>query len=242
MTDSNVILPPDYLRRMLAAWSPGTGLVSSPPAGVRPEGLWGAVECAFLNGHQAKWQLAADSLGLGFAQGKNLFTTRALVEASGGLASLGRDLAEDVACTKMVRRAALRVRLVPRPFAQPIGRKTRSAVWDRQLRWSRVRRQGFPLLFLAEPLSGPVLPVLALAVAAAAGAAPWLAVPGFVVLWYGAERAMLAGMDWPASARDLLAAGLRDLLLLPLWGATFAGRGFVWRGTPMAAGPGPAAD
>jgi hypothetical protein len=49
-------------------------------------------------------------------------------------------------------------------------------------------------------------------------------------------------MGWPASARDLLAAGLRDLLLLPLWGATFVGRGFVWRGTPMAAGPGPAAD
>jgi ceramide glucosyltransferase len=236
MTDSNVILPPDYLRQLVGCWSPGTGLVSSPPAGVRPEGLWGRVECAFLNGHQAKWQLAADALGFGFAQGKNLFTTRGLVERSGGLVVLGRDLAEDVACTKMVRRAGLRVRLVRRPFAQPIGRKSKPAVWDRQLRWSRVRWLGFPALFLLEPFSGPALPILALVAEAAFGGAPWALVPAFLMLWYGAEWILLRAMGWPAAPRDLAAAAVRDTLLLPLWLATFAGRGFVWRGTAMAPG------
>jgi ceramide glucosyltransferase len=240
MTDSNVILPRDYLRQLVGAWQVDTGLVSSPPAGVRPDGLAGALECAFLNGHQAKWQLAADALGFGFAQGKNLFTTRALVEAAGGLAALGRDLAEDVACTKMVRAAGLRVRLVRRPFAQPIGRKTFAAVWGRQLRWSRVRWQGFPGLFLIEPFSGPILPLIALVVAGLAGA-PWVLLPGFLLLWYGAEWVLLRAMGWPSGPRDLLAAGLRDALLIPLWVATFAGRGFVWRGTAMAPGRGGAA-
>ncbi len=35
MADSNVLLPPDYLQVLLARWTPGTGLVSSPP-GRRP--------------------------------------------------------------------------------------------------------------------------------------------------------------------------------------------------------------
>ena len=236
MTDSNVILPRDYLRQLLQSWRTGTGMVSSPPVGVRPQGLWGALECAFLNGHQARWQLAADALGQGFAQGKTLFTTRALVERAGGLAVLGRDLAEDVACTKMVRGAGQQVRLVPRPFAQPIGRRDFRAVWGRQLRWSRVRWHGFPALFLLEPLSGPVPALLALLVAALLGGAPWGLVPLFLALWYGAEALMLRVMGWPAGPRDLLAAVLRDALLPLLWVATFTGRGFVWRGTAMAAG------
>jgi len=242
MTDSNVILRRDYLRQLVGAWSTGSGMVSSPPVGIRPDGLWGSLECAFLNGHQARWQLAADTLGLGFAQGKTLFTTRALVEGAGGMAALGRDLAEDVACTKMVRKAGLSVRLVARPFAQPIGRRALSAVWGRQLRWSRVRWQGFPALFLFEPLSGPLLPLLALIAAAVWGGLPWALPVMFAVLWYGAEVMMLRLMGWPCGPRDLAAMILRDLMLPVLWAATFAARGFVWRGTAMAPGQNPAAE
>ncbi len=242
MTDSNVILPRDYLRQLLAAWTAETGMVSSPPVGIRPDGLWGALECAFLNGHQARWQLAADTLGLGFAQGKTLFTTRGLVEGAGGLAALGRDLAEDVACTKMVRRAGLRVRLVQRPFAQPIGRRALSSVWGRQLRWSRVRWHGFPALFLIEPLSGPALPLLALVAAAIWGGLGWWCVPLFAVLWYGAEAVLARVMGWPCGLRDLAASVVRDLMLPVLWVATFAARGFVWRGTAMGPGRNPGTE
>ncbi len=34
LADSNVLLPPDYLTRLLDQWTPGTGLVSSPPIGI----------------------------------------------------------------------------------------------------------------------------------------------------------------------------------------------------------------
>ena len=47
--------------------------MSAPPVGSHPDGFWAALECAFLNTYQARWQYFADTLGLGFAQGKTLF-------------------------------------------------------------------------------------------------------------------------------------------------------------------------
>ncbi len=49
LADSNVLMPPDYIARLLAAWTPGTGLVSAPPIGWQPDGEWPELECAHLN-------------------------------------------------------------------------------------------------------------------------------------------------------------------------------------------------
>lgn len=231
MTDSNLMLPPDYLRQVVAAWGEETGLVSGPAFGDRPDGWGGRLECAFLNGNQARLQLAADELGTGFAQGKTLFWSRPMLDGAGGLPVLGRWLAEDVASTKLVRGMGRKVSLTARLFPQPVGRKSLRQVWDRQLRWSRIRRQGFPGLFLLEPANGIVLPLLLLL---ASGVAPLWAV-AFAALWYGAEWAMMARAGWPSSWRDAVAMPLRDALLLPLWITTFRQKGINWRGNSMQA-------
>lgn len=228
MTDANLLLPPDYLDRLVAEMRDDTGLVSAPPAGILPEGLAGAVEAAFLNGFQARWQLAADTVGLGFAQGKTLMWRRGVLERAGGLAALGRDLAEDVAATKTVRDQGLKVRLARLPFGQPIGQRRLRLVWDRQLRWSRVRRAGFPALFALELLVTPWAPALGLALS---GGLAWL--PLLLAIWYGAEWAMTRAYGWPSRPLDLAAAILRDLAMPPLWLATWARRGISWRGTAM---------
>ncbi|MBK5947157.1 ceramide glucosyltransferase [Rhodobacter veldkampii DSM 11550] len=240
MADSNLLLPPDYLRTLVAAWTPGTGLVSSPPVGIRPQGLWGAVECAFLNAYQARWQLAADQVGLGFAQGKTLFWNRKILDYAGGLAALGAEIAEDVNATKLVRAAGLNVRLTPQPFAQPIGQRSFAEVWGRQLRWARVRRLGFPALFVPEVLTGALAPMAALTAVVAAGAAPLASLPAYALVWYGTEAALARGAGWPMGPRDLAAALLRDLMVPAVWTWAWAGRDFVWRGNTMAAPARPA--
>lgn len=240
MADSNLLLPPDYLRTLVAAWTSGTGLVSSPPVGIRPQGLWGAVECAFLNAYQARWQLAADQVGLGFAQGKTLFWNRKILDHAGGLAALGAEIAEDVNATKLVRAAGLNVRLTPQPFAQPIGQRSFAEVWGRQLRWARVRRLGFPALFVPEVLTGAVAPMAALTAVVAAGAAPLASLPAYALVWYGTEAALARGAGWPMGPRDLAAALLRDLMVPAVWTWAWAGRDFVWRGNTMAAPARPA--
>ncbi|PLL12717.1 ceramide glucosyltransferase [Tabrizicola sp. TH137] len=231
MADSNLLLPPDYFDRLLARHAPGIGLVTSPPIGIRPQGLWAALECAFLNSNQARLQLAADSLGQGFAQGKTMMWDRAFLDAHGGLAPLGARLAEDVAATRLVRGAGLRVALTARPFPQPIGRRSLAQVWHRQLRWSKVRRDGFPGLFLAEPLNGGLLPLLAIGAAQGLPAAAL-----FALLWYGAETALAARAGWLARPAHALLFPLRDLMIPALWLATLRNTRFEWRGNLMAPG------
>lgn len=228
MADSNLLLPPDYLDQLQALRGPDVGLVSSPAYGCGASGLAARLEAAFLNGNQARLQLAADALGQGFAQGKTLFWNRAFLTRAGGLAALGGKMAEDVAATRLVRDHGLKVRLSARPFAQPLGQRGLRQIWDRQLRWSRVRRDGFPLLFLFEPLNGALLPGLAVLAAAGAPAAA-----AFLILWYAAEWAMLARAGWPAAGRDALLLPLRDLCLPVIWAATFRQRGVTWRGTAL---------
>ncbi len=228
MADANLLLPADYLATVVAAWGPQTGLVSSPAVGTRPQGWGGHLECAVLNANQARLQLAIDSLGNGFTQGKTMLVNRALIDRAGGFAALGEYLAEDATATKMVRGLGLRVTLTPMPFSQPVGKRSLRSVWDRQLRWSRVRRDGFPVLFAFELANGAALPTVLALVAGG----PVVAL-GYLGIWYLAEALLIRRCGWPGSWRDLVALPLRDLMLPALWLATFARRGFEWRGTAM---------
>ena len=163
IADSNVLMPRDYIERLFASWRDDTGLVASPPIGCRPDGVWAEVECAFLNTYQARWQYIVDTFGFGFAQGKTMLWRRADLDAAGGIEALGKEVAEDAAATKVVRGAGLKVRLVDRPLAQPLGRRSAAEVWNRQLRWARLRRASFLLYFLPEIFSGGVLPMIGVA-------------------------------------------------------------------------------
>jgi ceramide glucosyltransferase len=234
LADSNVLMPRNYIEQLFASWRADTGLVASPPIGSHPQGSWAELECAFLNTYQARWQYIADTFGFGFAQGKTMLWRRADLERAGGIAALGKEVAEDAASTKIVRDAGLKVRLVDRPFAQPLGRRSAGEVWHRQLRWARLRRASFFLYFLPEALSGGVLPTIALTLAATAFDLP--AVPSAVVfgmLWYGAEMLLAAAAGWHVSARYPIYCLLRDLLLPVLFVSALHGDDFVWRGNEM---------
>lgn len=231
MADSNLLLPADYIWRLLDAQASDVGLVSCPPIGCRPDGLWARLECAFLNGNQARLQLAADSLGFGFAQGKTMMWDPTFLNRHGGLAALGKNLAEDVAATHLVRQAGLRVALPHTPFTQPIGRRSLGQVWKRQVRWSKVRRDGFPALFLLEPLNGALLAIVTAGLGGGIGLAAMVA-----ALWYGAETVLCLREKWIGRWSDVLLFPLRDALIPMIWVSTLRNRAFEWRGNSMSPG------
>jgi ceramide glucosyltransferase len=230
MSDSNVLLPRDYIQRLLSRWAPGTGMVSAPGIGTAPQGAWAELECAFLNTYQARWLLAADSLGFGYAQGKTMLLRRSDLEPAGGIGALTAEVAEDLAATKILRRAGLKVRLALDPFLHPLGRRSLSEVWRRQVRWARLRRAGFPAIYAQEIAAGGLLPIALLAwLAWAEGLHPgW--VGAFALAWYGAEALVAVAAGWRLSPRAALFWVLRDLLQPVLWTAGWAGSRFEWRG------------
>ena len=235
MADSNVLMPRDYLSSLLATWRMDTGLVCAPPIGGMPDGFWAEVECAFLNTYQARWQYAADTVGLGFAQGKTMLWRRSDLDAAGGIGALGAEIAEDAAATKVVRRAGLRVRLVDRAFVQPLGFRRPNQVWSRQVRWAKLRRATFPLYFLPEIATGSVLPLIAAAFAAPLlELSPATAVLGLTGFWYACEAALAHGAGWHVGRYSPLAWIVRDLMLPVLWTQAWIGKSFSWRGNDMS--------
>jgi ceramide glucosyltransferase len=239
LADSNVLMPPDYIDRLLAAWRPDTGLVAAPPIGSQPDGFWGELECGFLNTYQARWQYSADALGFGFAQGKTMLWRRADIDRAGGLRALGREAAEDAAATKLVRAAGLRVRLADQPFPQPLGARRFAEVWRRQVRWARLRRASFPVCYAPELVSSASLPLIAAAIAAfAVGLSPLVGALLLASLWYGLEALLAGRMNWHLTVWSPLAWLVRDLMLPALWLMGWFGSGFVWRGNAMRAAAG----
>jgi ceramide glucosyltransferase len=229
--DSNLLVTPDYLQAVVAQWQrPDTGMVSAPPIGSEPEGLWGEVECALLNTHAARWQYAADALGLAFAQGKTLSFRRSDFSYD-LMKALGEEPAEDAAATKCIRAQGLNVRLVAPPYTQPLARRDAAQVWSRHLRWTRLRRMTFPLVFIPEICTGLLVPLIAACLTSIEWGMPvWVALIVLPTIWYGCEILLARIAGWPLSWRSPLAFILRDLMLPLLYVSAWTGSQFEWRG------------
>ena len=158
-----------------------------------------------------------------------------ILERAGGIETLAKEVAEDAAATKIVRGAGLKVRLVDRPFPQPLGYRTAAEVWHRQVRWARLRRASFFAYFLPEAVSGGVLPMIALAVVAPAVGLPAGAERGCLRRSFGTA----ARRSWPRSpagtSRRVIRSSVcsRDALLPVLFVSALQGDDFVWRGNEM---------
>jgi ceramide glucosyltransferase len=234
IADANVMMPGDYIQRLMARWRWNSGIVCSPPIGAEAGSFAAEVECAFLNTYQARWQYAGETFGFGFAQGKTMLWRRDVLEAGGGVEALGAEIAEDAAATKLIHRAGLSAHLVDAPFVQPLGARTWREVWMRQVRWARLRRATFPLQFAPELITTSLLALGAAFIAAPAfDGSPWLFLSAAALLWYGAEAMLALSAGWRIDKTSPLAWIVRDLSLPLLYVQAWTSNQFTWRGTAM---------
>jgi ceramide glucosyltransferase len=235
LADSNVLMPSDYIQRLLMSWRRRTGLVCSMPLGSRAQNLWAELECAFLNTFEARWQYCAEAMGLGFAQGKNMLWQREVMDKGGGIRSLATNITEDAAATTLVRRQGLTVNLADNPFEQPLGMRTAADVWSRQARWKRARRKTFPLLYFPEIFAGAVLPCLAAGYAALIlDVSATASMVSVALVWYVPETLLALALRWHVSWRMPFFFVLRDLMLPLLYIDAWCVDHFVWRGNEMS--------
>jgi len=236
LADANVLMPKDYIQRLLASWRRRTGLVCSMPLGSHPRNFWAELECAFLNTFEARWQFCAEAMGLGFAQGKSMLWRREVLDKAGGIRALSAEIIEDAAATKLVRQQDLGVNLVTGgPFEQPLGFRTATEVWMRQARWARTRRKTFPLYYAPEIFAGPFLSCLAAAYAAFHFG---VNVPGAILsvalLWYAPELLFAKALKWHVSSATPIALVLRDLMFPVIYIDAWLTDDFAWRGHEMS--------
>jgi ceramide glucosyltransferase len=251
LCDAGIDLTVAELTQAAAHLSDKVGLVLALKTGDQPENFAAEMECSYINGHQARFLMAADRLGMPVASGGVTILTRDVLERIGGHQGFLNYLADDYSVVRMVRdrlgQTTWLARVMPRLL---VGGRRWQDVWRRQVRWGSTRLKLSPevrALVLLEPAIGWLASGLALIVALlAAGVAPiWLAlaVALHTIAWFAAEAWFLAAHGLPFGPRAWAAALVREALVPLLAAQAWLGRNRIdWRGTNLAAGWQPARD
>ncbi len=226
--DSNMTLAPDVMAAFMRSFSKGVGLVVAVPVAVRPQSFAGRIEAILLNGH-ARLLLAASVLGLGYGVGKVMLFRRSDLAKAGGLEAVGHMLAEDTAISMALARQGLRTVFSHRTVAQEIGARSLREVYERQARWSVIRRANEKISFPLEPLASPLPAALAGALAG-----PLIGLPASLCFgaslagWFCAEILFTALKGWEISAWAPLAFLGREILALAAWLRAWTTHDVVW--------------
>ena len=245
LCDAGIALTAGDLVTAAAQLSDEVGLVLALKAGERPENFAAEMECAYINGHQARFLLAADRLGMPVASGGVTILTRDVLERIGGHQGFLNYIADDYSVVRTVRdrvgQTTWLANVMPR---LPLGRRRWSDVWRRQVRWGSTRLNlttEVKALVLFEPAIGWLASGLAGGVALVAYGVGMgylaLAVALHTLAWFAAEAWFVSGYGLPFGPRAWMAALAREALAPVLAAQAWRGRHRIdWRGTNLAAG------
>ena len=240
-SDSDIVAPPDHLRRLAAALqAPGVGLATCLYRGeaARPT-LAARLGAMFVS--YGGLPLFAVGVGLGAtpSMGSTLALRRETLEAVGGFAAVGDVLADDYEMGVQVRALGLKTVVPPFLVTHRSTESTLGELWRHELRWSRTVAD----IDLPGHLGSVVTHPLPLALAGWAllgGAWPGLGAAAFALavrMWLKSRVDAVARAGGAASATGpwwLLP--IRDMLSAAVFVAALAARRVDWRGARFHVG------
>jgi ceramide glucosyltransferase len=241
LCDAGIILDSDALRRAAAPLSDKVGLVLALKAAEAPDNFAAELECAYINGHQARFLLAADRLGITVASGGVTLMTFDTLQRIGNWRGFNRWIADDYSVTRSVRELGLQTRLGDVMPPLPLGWRDPMVVWRRQVRWARTRLR-LPVwpLVLWEPAIGWAVSgaagLTALAMAGAGGQGLLIGLVLHTAAWLAAEAWFATGRRLRFGWRSAAAALVREALAPILMVRALCGRRIDWRGTDLGGG------
>jgi ceramide glucosyltransferase len=237
VSDTNVAVPPEYLRDLVAHHArPGVGLVTSIFRGAPGRGAGARIEALQIDAFVAGGIAIASAAGRVCVVGKSMLFARRDLGRIGGLRFLGRYLAEDQVCGEEMAKKGLRIAIAGRVIENRLGDLTVAAAVSRHLRWARIRRQMSAAAFAAEILLCPV--ALAAAGAAAMRTPASLGIlAAAVALKIAVDACAVAGLGGRVDAALPLVSVARDLGAAALWPVAWFGRTVGWRGRVLRVGP-----
>jgi len=234
VSDSDIRVTPDYLRRVVAALSETkVGLVTCLYRGVASRTLGSRLESLGISTDFIPGVLAARTLerGIRFGLGSTLALRRQDLQAVGGFEAFADYLADDYELGKRIAALGRDVKLSDVVVGTFLPRYTMGEFLQHQLRWARTVRDARPWGYAGLGLTFG-LPWALLAMAAAHGASwTWGLLIAVLAMRLGVTFAvgMRVLRDRQALAMFPLLP-LRDIVALLVWIVSFAGHDVVWRG------------
>jgi ceramide glucosyltransferase len=229
MKDANAILEPDDLAEHMRQLGDRVGLVCAIPYGANPENIAAHVEASILNGPHARMLYTVAALGQGFGVGKIMLFRRDDFLRAGGFAAISHTVGEDNAMAKALARIGLRTVFSHRPVRQELGRRSLNDVYQRQLRWSVIRRGDALLSFLLEPFCQAFPAVIAAALAAPlVQLTPFAAAGATLLFWFSLETWLSFMKGWRVSWEAPAIFLLREAVMLAVWLRAWTTNRVVW--------------
>jgi ceramide glucosyltransferase len=229
VNDSDIRVPPDYLRRIVGALEdPTVGVVTCLYRATSDHwpGRWEALGIAT---DFAPSVLVAPLVGVReFGLGSTLLFRAEDLKAIGGFAALSGYIADDYQLARRITELGRRVVLSRLVVETCLSGRTWGEVWRHQLRWARTIRVSRGA-YLGLPLSNASLWSL---VALAAG--EWRA--ALALLWLRLAAGLVTGVSVLGSrdaGRLFWLMPLRDLWGFAVWLAGLMGNTVDWRGARM---------
>ena len=234
VSDSDIRVPPDYLRRVVAPLSDSNvGLVTCLYRGVASGTLGSRLESLGISTDFIPGVLAARAIegGIRFGLGSTLAFRRQDLQTIGGFESFADYLADDYELGKRIAALGKEVKISGVVVETFLPRYTIREFLQHQLRWARTVRDARPWGYVGLGLTFG-LPWVLLAVAAANGTSlTWGLLTAVLTMRLGVTFAV----GWRVlHDRQALAMfpllPLRDVVALLVWLVSFAGHTVVWRG------------
>lgn len=239
VSDSDMRVTPDYLRRVVAPLTDERiGLVTCPYRGEAPLTLTARLEALHMGvTFLPSVVVARRFLAMRFALGATVALRCSDLARLGGFAAVADYLADDYQLGARMAGLGLRVHLSDYVVASVLGATTFREQWDREVRWARCTRVCRPreypgmLLTFSTPLAA------ALALVSGFASLGWLALAmslflRWLVVW------LVAGYTGDQVVRRwLIWLPVRDMLSALVWCAGGMGQRVIWRGQEFIVQP-----
>src|SRR5579862_5608900 len=233
VNDSDIRVPPDYLRCVIAPLSePEVGLVTCPYRGISNQTLGSKLESLGISTDFLPGVLVASRMeGIKFGLGSTLAFRRCDLEAIGGFEVLVDYLADDYEIGRRIAERGKRLELSDVVVESILPHYTIADFFSHQLRWARtiknVRLWGYLGLVFTFGV-----PWALLALILARGVLwSWVLLAVTLAMRFGVAAFVNRKILGSSQARLLWLLPIRDILALSVWLMSFAGHTVTWRGT-----------
>lgn len=238
ISDSDVSVGPDYLRRVIQPFvDERVGVVTCIYRGVPGDGFWSRLEAlamssTFMPGVLVAWAME----GMKFALGPTMAVQRKCLTAIGGFSGMANYLADDFLLGNWAAREGYQVVLSAYAVDHHVLGAGFAATFKHRLRWARSTRRSRPWGYVGEGFTHPTAAALGL-VLVAPQPLTWAALAATLLMrWTINWSVSWQVLRDPHARRGWWLVPIQDLVEFVVWCAGFTGRTVMWRGLAYKVG------